>query len=156
MNKKVIALLSCSTLFPGLAGAVMISPTPGGSLTLMGIINLAVAFIWPLFIGFAVIMFIIAGFKFLSAQGEPEGVKDAQKSVMWGVVGVVVGVLAFSIPFLIQNFITYGPPPPTTPPTTCVPLGQSCASNPNCCAGGTCHETTTPGSPLRAAVCVRQ
>ena len=60
-------------------------------------------FIWPVFIGFAIIMFIVAGFFFLTANGEPGKLSTARTSVIWGIVGVAVGVIAFSIPYIIQK-----------------------------------------------------
>ena len=45
----------------------------------------------------AVIMFIMAGVLFLTAQGAPEKVQQARQAFLWGVAGVIVGILAFSI-----------------------------------------------------------
>lgn len=64
-----------------------------------GILNL----IWAVFIGFAVVMFVWAGFLFVNAHGDPTEVATARKALLWGVIGVVVGVLAFTIPFFIQG-----------------------------------------------------
>jgi len=60
-------------------------------------------FIWPVFVGIAIIMFIFAGFTFVTAAGDPGKIKLARDATVWGLLGVVVGLLAFSIPFLIQN-----------------------------------------------------
>lgn len=62
--------------------------------------------LWIIFIAFAIIMFIVAGFQFLAAQGEPEGLGKAKKAVLWGVIGVVVAIAAFTLPFFIKNTIT--------------------------------------------------
>ena len=101
MNKKLIALTSTTLLmFPVLVFAFG-APLPG-------IVNISTAidriflFIWPLFIAFAIIMFIVAGFIYLTAHGEPGRVKTAGQAVMWGAVGVGVGVLAFSIPTIVS------------------------------------------------------
>ena len=54
----------------------------------------------------AVICFVYAGIQFLTAQGAPEKLKTAKAAVLWGVVGVVVGLAAFSIIALVTAMIT--------------------------------------------------
>lgn len=78
---------------------------------LLTLINNVLSFIWPLFVVFAIIMFIWAGILFLKAQGEPAELETARKALLWGVAGVIVGVLAFSIPFIILDTINPAPAP---------------------------------------------
>jgi len=59
-----------------------------------------------IFGGVAVIMFVVAGVLFLSAQGEPEKLKQARAAVIWGVAGVIVGILAFSIIAVVISILT--------------------------------------------------
>ncbi len=110
MNKKLSILISSLVLvaLPIATLAFDAGPTPGSnaSLNVNELVGKILDFIWPLFIGFAVIMFLVAGFLFLTAQGDASKVAAARQAVLWGVVGVVVGVLAFSIPFIIRNQIT--------------------------------------------------
>lgn len=54
-------------------------------------------FAWQVFALLAVIMFIIAGIMFLTAQGDPDKVGKARSAFMWGVAGVIVGIIAYSI-----------------------------------------------------------
>ena len=106
MNKKIVALASLATLALPLAAYAILPPvTPGGNanLSVIGIVNVILNFLWPIFIGFAVIMFIIAAFMFITAQGDGDKVASARQFVIWGVVGVAVGILAFSIPYVVQN-----------------------------------------------------
>jgi hypothetical protein len=78
-------------------------PTPNTlNLTVTDIINLLLNFIWPIFIGFAVLMFLIAGFQFLLSQGDPSKIGQARQFILWGIIGVVVGLIAFSLPFIIR------------------------------------------------------
>lgn len=60
-------------------------------------------FIWMLFAAFAVGMFIFAGFGYLAAKGDPGKTELAKQAVIWGVVGVVVGLLSLSIPWIIKS-----------------------------------------------------
>src|SRR5438309_380054 len=106
MNKKLIALTSTALLaVPAVMFAITQPNTPNTlvGFSIIGLVNTILNFIWPVFIGFAVIMFIIAAFQFISSQGNPEGVKTARDFVIWGVVGVAVGILAFTIPYVVQN-----------------------------------------------------
>lgn len=113
MNKKIVStfIASIFSLMPILSLAAFDAGTrPAFNLTandqwLTNLITGAFTLLWSLFIAFAIIMFIVAGFQFLSAQGEPDNLSKARKSVLWGVVGVVMGFLAFLIPFIVRNFI---------------------------------------------------
>ena len=61
--------------------------------------------LWEVFALLAVIMFVLAGVSFMTAQGDPEKVKLARAEFMWGVVGVVVSILAFSMVTIIRNVL---------------------------------------------------
>lgn len=61
-----------------------------------------------IFGGVAVICFLIAGVLFLTAKGEPEKIKQARSAIYWGVAGVVVGILAFSIIAIVSNILSSG------------------------------------------------
>ncbi|MDO8530091.1 MAG: hypothetical protein Q7S10_01665 [bacterium] len=61
---------------------------------------------WPIFLGLVVIMFIYAGILFLTASGDPTKIGNARRAVIWAVVGVAVGFLAFSAVGLIRTIIT--------------------------------------------------
>ena len=112
MNKKLIVLASAiSTALMGLpmvacaaysSGAL---PSTLSNLSLDGIILAILGIIWPIFMGFAVIMFFIAGFDLLSSKGDPKGVADARNAIIWGVAGVAVGLLALTIPVIVRNAI---------------------------------------------------
>ncbi len=100
MNKKLITLSSVAVLltfplaafaFPGVIG------NPNNIIT--SILNI----IWPLFIGFAIIMFIVAGFYFL--VNDPG---KGRSALLWGIIGVAVGILAFSLPLIIGRLLGTG------------------------------------------------
>ena len=52
---------------------------------------------WIIAIGFIVIMFAMAGFKYLTAQGDPSKISEANRAVIWSTAGVAVVILAWSI-----------------------------------------------------------
>ncbi len=106
MNKKLSILLSSAILLAS-PMVILADFNPGGTpntvvLSVTQIVNVVLDFIWPIFAGFAVIMFIVAGFAFLTSQGDPEKVNQARQATLWGVVGVVVALVAFSIPFIVR------------------------------------------------------
>ena len=111
MNKKLIIALSAVTILAMPLAAMAFDPgtTPNSvQLDIVQIINIILNFLWPIFAGFAVIMFLIAGFMFLTSQGDPSKVDTARQAVLWGVVGVVVGLIAFSIPLIVRNTLGSG------------------------------------------------
>lgn len=65
--------------------------------------NLFLTIIWIIAAAFSVIMFVLAGFKFLTAQGNPQETAEARRAVIWGLAGVAVIVLAWSIIGLVKN-----------------------------------------------------
>lgn len=84
------------------------TPNTVGTLNVTDLINIVLDFVWPIFAGFAVLMFVIAGFYFLTSQGDPTKVATARQAVLWGIVGVVVGLVAFSIPAIIRLTVGSG------------------------------------------------
>jgi len=61
--------------------------------------------IWPIFMGLALIMLIVAGFLFLTSNGEPDKLKTARAALIWSVVGIIVGILAYSIPGVVKTLL---------------------------------------------------
>ncbi len=109
INKKIIYVcIATALLLPAVGLAVDFGTPPvAQNLDIPGILNKILDIVWPIFIGLAIIMFIVAGFLFLKAQGDPAETKTAQKAVMWGVVGIIVGILAFSIPRIVTSLLGF-------------------------------------------------
>ncbi len=107
MTKNKLALISLITLLLPVVALAQISDTPPNvsisSLSDLGdkIANAA----WIVFTIIAVILFVIAGISFLTSQGDPEKVKTARQAFIWGVVGIVVAVLAFTIITIVTNLL---------------------------------------------------
>lgn len=109
MNKKLIISSSLAALMvlPALTLAFNPGPVPNPvpGLNVNQIIDVIFSILWPIAVAFFIIMFIIAGFLFATAQGDPEGIKKARQSVIWGLVGVLIALIAFSIVFIIRNML---------------------------------------------------
>lgn len=85
---------------------VTIPPPPFGSgFNVWQIVINILKFVWPVFVGVAILMFLAAGFFFLSSQGTPEKTKLAKDFLIWAIVGFIVGLLAFSAPYIIINLL---------------------------------------------------
>lgn len=53
----------------------------------------------------AVILVVVAGFQFITAGGDPEKVSSARDKVMYAVIGVLIGGLAWVIVKLIAGVL---------------------------------------------------
>jgi len=42
----------------------------------------------PLFLALAIFFLVLAGFKFITARGEPGKIKEAQQTFLWTLVGI--------------------------------------------------------------------
>ena len=112
MNKKLIASSALTVLLT--IPAVILAFSPGNipnavpSLNINTLIDLLFGILWPVAVAFFIVMFILAAFRFFTAQGKPEDVAAARQFVIWGIVGVIVALLAFSIPFIVRNTLNQG------------------------------------------------
>ncbi len=107
MKKNLAILLSFVVvlILPVSALAVGLPNQPGGGNSLDSIFNSIQTLAWQVFAIIAFVMFIIAGVLFLTSGGDPDKVTTARQAFMWGIAGIVVGILAFSIMSIIQAVI---------------------------------------------------
>ncbi|MEK7562088.1 MAG: hypothetical protein AAB509_00200 [Patescibacteria group bacterium] len=107
MNKQKIitGLVSLAIL----ASPVLVFAQPNAtSLTMCSLIQKIETLVWQAFGLIAVIAFVVAGILFLTAGGNPEKVAQARTAFLWGVAGVVVGIIAFSIIAIIGSGLNVG------------------------------------------------
>lgn len=104
MNKKLITLiLGGLSALPAFAFAVAFPSPPTATTINLNILTVNILnFVWPVVVIAIVFFFIYIGFLFLTAQGEEGKVVTARKALLWGIVGVVVILLAFSIVGMIM------------------------------------------------------
>lgn len=108
LNKNIIAAsaLTLMLALPLLASAITFTGQPtidASTNDVKNIVNATLNVVWWVFTGIVVIFFIIIAILFLSSQGNPEAVATARRALIWGGVGVIVGVLAFGIIRIITN-----------------------------------------------------
>ncbi|MCD4811017.1 pilin [bacterium] len=58
----------------------------------------------PLGILLAVLMVILGGYKWMSSAGDPEKIKQAQATLTWAIIGLVLLLL---VGLLIQGLVDY-------------------------------------------------
>jgi hypothetical protein len=98
MKKIIVSLIALSVLALPVMALAQVGGTPPTITTdLTGLGNKIVNAVWIVFTVIVIIMFVIAGILFLTASGNPEKVAQARMAFLWGVAGVVVGVLAFTM-----------------------------------------------------------
>jgi hypothetical protein len=110
MKKIQLALVSVTALLlPVLALAQMEGVAPGGYGTppssLVALVHSIENLMGTIFGAVAVIAFLISGVLFLTAGGDPEKVQMARSAFIWGIAGVVVGIIAFSIVAIVGSII---------------------------------------------------
>ncbi|OGZ66984.1 MAG: hypothetical protein A3D35_01815 [Candidatus Staskawiczbacteria bacterium RIFCSPHIGHO2_02_FULL_34_9] len=111
MNKKLIASSAITLLS---IPAVMLAFNPGNipnaspTLDINTLVDVLFSILWPVAVAFFIVMFIMAAFKFATAQGDPTAIASARSFLIWGIVGVIVALLAFSIPFIVRNTLGSG------------------------------------------------
>jgi len=112
MNKKLLA--SSALVLLSLPAVILAVFDPGPlpnaapTLTVNTLVDVLFSILWPIAVAFFIVMFLLAAFQFVSAQGDPVKIGTARQFVIWGVIGVVVALLAFSIPFIVRNTIGQG------------------------------------------------
>lgn len=75
------------------------------SYSFQSIVDSIVRASWIFFEAIAVICFVLAGILFLTAQGQPEKLQTARAAFVWGVVGVIVGIIAYGIITLVSDLL---------------------------------------------------
>ncbi len=104
MNKQKIAIALTSAA--ALALPILAFAVPGQIGSIESLVEVIERFVWVVFGLIVTISFIIAAVLFLTAGGDPDKVVKARTAFLWGVAGVVVGILAFSILKIIEGAIT--------------------------------------------------
>ncbi len=61
--------------------------------------------LWLVFTVIVVICFIVAGVTFLTAQGDPGKIQTARSAFIWGIAGVVVGIVAYGAITLVLSIL---------------------------------------------------
>ena len=86
---------------------------PVGNASQVGLLIANIAnFMGSLILAISVIVILYAGFRFLTAGEEEEAITGARKMITWGIVGIIVALVAYSIPFLVTSITGSTAPSP--------------------------------------------
>jgi len=61
--------------------------------------------VFPVFAGLIIIMTIVAGILFVTARGKEDQINTAKKMMIWVTVGIVVGLIAFSVEGIVRSLL---------------------------------------------------
>ena len=105
--KKIIVSLALLSLLavPVMALAQVGGNPPEISMDLTELGEKITNAVWIVFTVLVVICFVIAGILFLTAAGSAEKIQQARNAFMWGVVGVVVGILAYTMITVVTSIL---------------------------------------------------
>lgn len=101
----LLSLLSVVVL-PAVASAAIGDPLPGevGSpIALLQKIDNIINWVFALMMVLAVVFILMAAFAFVT--GGPKGAEEAREKLIWAIVGIVIAVLARSIPAVLKMII---------------------------------------------------
>ncbi len=101
MKKKIIIIALFLSALPFLALGQEIESAADVIQIIVNITN----FIWSVFMIITVIAFLVAGFFYITAAGDPNKVARANKMVLYSIIGVVVALLSGGMVALIQSFL---------------------------------------------------
>jgi len=106
MKKIALSLASLSAMvLPFVAMAQIGGNPPTINTDLVSLGNQIARGAWIVFTIIAVIAFVIAGVMFLVSGGDPDKIIKARQAFLWGVAGIVVGILAFTIITVVTSVI---------------------------------------------------
>ncbi|MBU2544991.1 pilin [Patescibacteria group bacterium] len=106
MKNKVISLfiLSAVFVFPLLIQAQNID-NPLGEDTIIDLIRNIINFIFRLSLPIGALMIVIAGYYFMTSNGDPEKIKKGKDTIIWTLVGILVIFLSLAIIDGLKNAI---------------------------------------------------
>lgn len=98
-------MINKKNLFPVLL-VFLAMPLFANALTITEMVNNIKSVVWTVLSGVAIVLFVFAGVKFLTAEGNPSKVDEAKKAALWGLAGVGVMILAYSAFDIVTKIIT--------------------------------------------------
>ncbi len=120
MAKKFWILVFLSLLLPFFTQA-----QPGGILTLptvpvATVLKRLADILFYILVGLALLFVVWGGIAFVAASGDPNKIENAKRIVIFALIGIGVGAVAFGIVNLIYSYLTGagggGAPGPGVPP----------------------------------------
>ena len=102
MKKGIVISVLALMVLPLL---VLAATTPKNVCDIFNIVRVIAQYLLVLLIIFAVIFVIMAAFKYVTASGDAEKVKTANRQILYAVVAIVVGLLAAVTPTIVASVV---------------------------------------------------
>ena len=107
-NKRigVVVLMALITfVFSGVALAANESPINNFN-DVINVLNKALTWFGTAFWIFAIGGSLYAGFIYLTAAGAPDRIQKAKKQMIYVVIAIIIGLLAYGLPTILKNILT--------------------------------------------------
>ena len=96
---EIIKTLASDIDIPG-----QVRDIPGGGTDLMVFVKNILSVVFAVVGIIAVIMIIVGGVYYSTSMGDPTKIKKGKDTIMYGIIGLVISLLAFAIvQFVLQN-----------------------------------------------------
>lgn len=86
-------------------GVTSVTGGPGSLAGIWAIVNRVMNWVVAVFFLYATFQILMAGWTYLNAKGDTDQIAKAKDSLIWAAVGIAVGLLAFAVPAIVQNFL---------------------------------------------------
>jgi hypothetical protein len=109
MKKNKLFIILTTLFILALAAPYISAQTPLDSpnpdINVVGVLTKVAGLLTDIAVPIAIIMVIIAGFYFMTAQGEPGKIEIAKKMILWTLIGMAVVLLADVIVAFVRESI---------------------------------------------------
>jgi magnesium-transporting ATPase (P-type) len=111
MRRNILILAVCaSTAFMPLLSNAQIEPYPQSPVRsisdILAVLRFVVRIVFTLLMIVAIIMIIYAGFKYLTAMGDPGAIQTAHRALVWAAVAIAVGLIAEGVRAIVESILT--------------------------------------------------
>jgi len=73
---------------------------------ILGLVKIVVNFIGSMFFAVSAVFILYAGYLYLTAEGETEKVGTAKTQLIYSLIGIAIGLVAFSATAIVSSFLT--------------------------------------------------
>jgi membrane protease YdiL (CAAX protease family) len=103
--KKILASIAVTSLL-AVPLLVLAQQAPPQNIDLIQVLENVRDWLFTILLIVAVIFIIIAGYNFVTAQGDPEKVRTARNFVLYALVGVAVAVASYAlVNFIVEDIM---------------------------------------------------
>lgn len=115
--KKFLSLITLAVLLVSFAAPILADSTPPNDITskpiftdasgLLGFVNTIINWIFTILLVVAVVMILMAAFKFLTSGAKPEETKKAQEMLLYALIAIIIGALAKGLVLVVSNLVGF-------------------------------------------------